>query len=214
VTYGGSDPDQICEEVAAENPSGIKLKLTGTGTDLLVVREVWRAFHRPLVLDLNGSWGWEEAVQQLILLEAENLDVLWIEQPCHPAELRSKLPTRLRIFADEAVDHPAFEWSSYDGIVLKPAVLGLLSCARLGRLAKDRGKAVTLGCHLQSSLLTSASLCLGGFVSEKWVDLDSALLVEDDPFEPPLIDRTTGVIRASEGPGLATAPIGNLPWGA
>jgi L-alanine-DL-glutamate epimerase-like enolase superfamily enzyme len=212
MTYGGTDPERICQDVAAENPAGIKLKLTGADTDLLVAREIWRAFHRPLALDLNGAWEWDEAARQLRLLETENMEVLWVEQPCRPALLRRKLPTRLPIFADEALDDPAFDWESYDGIVLKPAGLGLLSCARLGVLARERGKAVTLGCHLQSSLLTSASLCLGGFVSEQWVDLDSAILVGDDPFQPPRIDRPTGVIRLGEGPGLATTPISDLPW--
>jgi L-alanine-DL-glutamate epimerase-like enolase superfamily enzyme len=212
VTYGGTNPDRICQEIAAEKPAGIKLKLTGADTDLLVVREVWKAFHLPVALDLNGAWEWDQAVQQLRSLEAEDIGLLWVEQPCRAGTLRSKLPTRLPIFADEAAGDPAFEWDTYDGILLKPAALGLLRCARLGRLARDRGKAVTLGCHLQSSLLTSASLSLGGFISEQWVDLDSAILVGDDPFRQLPIDRKTGLIRLAQGPGLATSPVTNLAW--
>ena len=122
------------------------------------------------------------------------------------------LPTKLTVFADEGAGNPAFDWDCYDGIVLKPASLGLLACARLGQLALERGKAVTLGCHLQSSLLTNASLCLGGFVTTDWVDLDSMILVEDDPFRSPVINTATGRIHLPSGSGLATTPVAELPW--
>src|SRR5262249_15065898 len=42
TTFGGSDIDTLCHEIATSEPAGVKLKLTGTERDVEIVREVRR----------------------------------------------------------------------------------------------------------------------------------------------------------------------------
>ena len=70
---------------------------------------------------------------------------------------------------------------------------------------------MVLGCHLQSSILTAASLHLGGFCAEPLADLDSALLVRDDPFDGILITDTNR-LHLPTAPGLGVEPVSNLDW--
>jgi hypothetical protein len=116
------------------------------------------------------------------------------------------------VLADEAVDHPEANLDAYDGIVLKPARLGIRRCIELAREARTRGWIVTFGCHLQSSLSSNATLLISGLSTSEWIDLDSVLLVGDDPFDPPSVHSSSGRISCPVGYGLCARPTAALPW--
>ena len=223
VTFGGT-PEQIRQQVATENPESVKLKLLGDDEDRSRLRALTGVFAGQIAIDLNGAWGnWHEAATNLQRLPdwvPDDCEILWVEQPCPPREMRARLPTEIPIFADEAVTEPSFEWAHYDGIVVKPAarsasipppVRGLAACIRLAKEAHKRGLLVTLGCHLQSSLLTSASLQLAGLATAARLDLDSALLVDNDPFSPPCADPITGQLNVTATEGFGKFPC-ELNW--
>ena len=121
------------------------------------------------------------------VLEAAEAELL--EQPLHAddldghAELRRA--ARLPIVADESLqrvsDLPRLA-GSFDAVNFKTAKLGgplqVLSALRVARAV---GLGVMLGCMIESSLGIAGAAHLGGLAD--WLDLDGALLLEDDPFE-------------------------------
>lgn len=212
ITFGGDDPDAVCRDIALAQPPAIKLKLLGGPRDLDVVRAISGAFPLPLAVDVNGAWPVEDAARQLAALEMLRPDLLWVEQPCPPAQLHHRLPTALPIFADEAVDHTGIDLSIYDGVVLKPARVGITRCVQLAQRLHDSGQDVTFGCHLQSSLMSAATLSLCGLATSAWVDLDTVLLIDGDPFEPPTADPHSGRICTPQGAGFGCSPRVALSW--
>lgn len=212
MTFGGSNPEALCREIERERPSAVKLKLLGLPAELDIVREITRSFDLPLALDVNSAWSRDQAHSILPVLERIRPDLLWIEQPCAADTMRHRLPTALPIFADEALECAGFNIEVYDGVVLKPASSGLLKCIRQAGVAREAGKRITLGCQLQSSLLTCASLAISGVVTESWADLDSALLVRDDPFTAPTIDAANSTIHLPSALGFGSLPRVTLDW--
>lgn len=219
LTFGGS-PDQIREQIVYEKPAAVKLKLLGDETDPELLAAVCEVFRGPLAMDVNAAWPtWDIAadkLEQLSRIVAPDCHVLWVEQPCPVEKMHQRLPTDFPIFADEGVMHTMFRWELYDGIVIKPAasapqtaprIRALAACVDLARAATENGVLVTMGCHLQSSLLTSASLQLAGMATAQWLDLDTAFLVDDDPFTPNCIDEQTGQLTVDDANGFGKTPI-------
>ena len=226
LTFGGTAL-QVCRQVTEERPAAVKLKMVGDEDDWRRLDALRQVYSGPMVLDVNGAWAtWDHAARNLERLarldrvarrESRAAEIVWVEQPCPAEAMQSRLPTKFPIYADEAVMHPAFRWDCYDGIVIKPAasapantprIRGLAKCIEVAREATAMGVLVTLGCHLQSSLLTTASLHLSGLATAPWLDLDSAALVEHDPFTPGCINGTTGLLRVGDVTGFGKLPLG------
>lgn len=217
LTYGGT-PAELHAQITAEHPSAIKLKLLGDEADFERIEAVTSAFAGPLSLDVNGAWPDIDSANRA-LARIENVlpgtcELLWIEQPCPPAALTTRLKTRIPIFADEAVTHPSFDWNVYDGIVIKPAAIrctrpppirGLCNSILRLRAAAAAGKQAIFGCHLQSSLLTAATLSLAGLTNGGYHDLDAPLLIENDPCDPRIV--------AIHDNGNVLPPLEDFGWG-
>ena len=102
--------------------------------------------------------------------------------------------TSLPVVADESVrtlsDVEALAAAGVRGINLKlQKVGGLAPGLAILRRAEALGLQVMLGCMIESSLGATAMAHLSGMAG--WVDLDSPLLIVDDPFD--------GVRYAAEG---------------
>ncbi|MEO0652000.1 MAG: enolase C-terminal domain-like protein, partial [Planctomycetota bacterium] len=179
VTFGADSPAGLVQQVRTEGVGGAKIKLRGRADDFDLVRAVLEETDVVVSLDPNGSWSPREAKRFLYRLEPWADRVLWVEQPCRPDLMGIRLTDSIAVLADEAVGTPALDEGAYDGVVLKPARIGLAACAEFARTwgSQGRGGLVTLGCHLQSSLLTCATLQLAGWITVGWIDLDTAYLV-------------------------------------
>lgn len=159
-------------------------------------------------VDANTAWTAKEALRRLPMLE--ELDVAFVEQPLHPDDhdgLRLlRRASRLPIVADEscrtAADIPRL-LGAVDGINIKLAKAGSLREAlRMVHVARAHGLIVMLGCMLQSTLGIAAAVQLAPLMD--YVDLDGALLLEDDPFSGPGMNDD-GSLRFNTEPGLGVS---------
>ena len=187
----------------------LKVKL-GFDGDLEVARRLKREL--PDVTfryDANEGWDRERAATALAVLE--DLDGELVEQPLPAGDTEGmrwlKERTPIPLLADEAVlslgDLDAVD-EAYDGVVVKLAKAGGVAAAfALISACTQRGLRVLLGCMVESSLGIAAALQLAGLAD--WVDLDGALLLEDDPFTGVRVDGD--VLTASDAPGLGVRSV-------
>jgi L-alanine-DL-glutamate epimerase-like enolase superfamily enzyme len=210
VTFALEDPVKLLAAATAERAPALKLKLRGLTEEWPLLVELLRSTRLPIALDPNGSWSRERAEAHLAALEPYASQLLWVEQPCPPEAMSAPLRSPCPILADEAVGTDHYVPAAYDGVVLKPARLGLAACATIARREREENRRVTLGCHLQSSWTSAATLHLAGFVSETAIDLDSVLLVERDPFLTSSPLCLEGRVLCPEAPGVGALPAADL----
>jgi L-alanine-DL-glutamate epimerase-like enolase superfamily enzyme len=190
-------PDEMAQLAADARAYPIlKIKL-GSDDDFARLSAVRAA--RPdarLRVDANAGWSPEEAVERIRQFEPLALEL--IEQPTARDDIAGmgcvQAHTSLPVVADESVrtlsDVEALAAAGVRGINLKlQKVGGLAPGLAILRRAEALGLQVMLGCMIESSLGATAMAHLSGMAG--WVDLDSPLLIVDDPFD--------GVRYAAEG---------------
>ena len=159
-------------------------------------------------VDANTAWTAKEALRQIPMME--ELGIAFVEQPLHPDDhdglrlLRQR--SRLPIIADEscrtAADIPRL-LGAVDGINITLAKAGSLREAlRMVHVARAHGLIVMLGCMLQSTLGIAATVQLAPLMD--YLDLDGALLLENDPFTGPGMNDD-GTLRFNTEPGLGVS---------
>lgn len=146
-----------------------------------------------LVLDANEGFSAEEALELLRRLEPLDLRVDCFEQPCPRDALDAlravKEGTEVPVVADESLASlddlvRLVAAEAVDGVNLKLVKIGGIDrCLAIGRAAQEQGLALMVGAMIESRLGLSAmahlACALGGV---RWVDLDTAFLLQDDPF--------------------------------
>ena len=200
-------PDAMAR-MATEIPdySVIKLKL-GSDDDESRVRAVRQA--RPdakLRVDANAGWTLDEAIAHLNWLEQYDLEL--IEQPLardqHRAMGELQHRTAIPVVADESVqtleDIEQLAAAGVRGINLKlMKVGGLTSALKILKRSRELGMQVMLGCMIETSIGTTAMAHLAGLAD--WIDLDSPLLINNDPFDGITYDRQAR-ITVPDRPGI------------
>lgn len=73
----------------------------------------------------------------------------------------------------------------------------------MARMARDRGLSTMIGCMLESSLAITAAAHIAPLMD--WADLDSGLLLADDPFVGVGIDEGRMVLPTEPGLGVRSA---------
>lgn len=169
-----------------------------------------------LVLDANEGFSADEALTLLRRIEPLGLRVDCFEQPCPRGELDAlravKEGTEVPVVADESLASMAdlerlLEAEAVNGVNLKLVKIGGVDrCLAIGRAAQAAGLDLMVGAMVESRLGLSAmahlACALGGV---RWVDLDTAFLLEDDPFDGGM--ETDGpTLTLPEAPGLAIEP--------
>ncbi|HEX8522732.1 MAG TPA: dipeptide epimerase [Tepidisphaeraceae bacterium] len=166
----------------------IKIKM-GSDDDESRLRAVREA--RPdarLVVDANAGWTRDAAVEHLKWLEQYRLEL--IEQPLakddHEGMGLVQLKTKIPIVGDESVqtmdDVEKLARAGVRGINVKiMKVGGVIPALTMIRRARELGMNVMLGCMIETSIGTTAMAHLIGLAD--WIDLDSPLLISNDPFE-------------------------------
>ncbi|KPK48122.1 MAG: hypothetical protein AMK72_07485 [Planctomycetes bacterium SM23_25] len=165
----------------------LKLKV-GVPGDVELVKAARDRTQAVLRLDANGGWkNAAEAIERINQLEAYDIEL--VEQPIPPGnhdglrEIRER--TRIPIYADEdartSADLPALA-GCVDGINVKLMECGgLREAVRMIHVAHGLGMQVMLGCMVETSLSLTAAAHLSPLVEQ--ADLDSHLLLRDDPFD-------------------------------
>lgn len=174
----------------------IKLKINAELADDLT-KESARICQQPLMLDANEAFTDVEACIRF-LERIRKLPLKLVEQPL-PSSLVEEAKYMKKycpfpLFADEAITHEAdFEIlkQCFDGINMKLMKAGSYSNGlRILREAKSCGMQTMIGCMVETTLGISSALNLAGLAD--YIDLDSFLLLKDEPFD--LVEEREGVL--------------------
>ncbi|HEY8926663.1 MAG TPA: dipeptide epimerase [Polyangia bacterium] len=217
ITLSISSPEQMLERALAHHAAGFSCFKVKVGLD-------WRADRDALLavagavpgarfrLDANGGFSARDALVLLDAILGAGLVVECYEQPCARGDLQGlaevKARTTVPVVADESFRDEAdlaalIDRRAADAVNLKLVKLGgPLRALALGRRARAAGLRLMAGAMVESrvGLLAMAHVvtALGGV---DWVDLDTAFLLAEDPFEGGW--RTAGpLIELTGEPGL------------
>lgn len=178
----------------------------GTAYDREIISSVRKvAPDIPLRVDANCAWTPKRAIEMAKYLAEHN--VQFIEQPLPkfaPIDdwrlVREHSP--IPIYADESISRScdvARLAGCIDGVVVKLAKTGgLQEAIKVIHTARAHGLQVMFGCMIESSLGITAAAQLQALCDH--LDLDGALLLQDDPFVGARYDK--GYLRLSDEPGL------------
>ncbi len=207
-TIGMDRPEVVMRKVReAKAFAAFKVKM-GSDQDRPMLEAVRRATKRPIRVDANEGWTFDEALSRLEWLQEMGVEL--VEQPLPASQLAESRELRhaspLPIIADESVhtaaDIPRLA-GAFDGINIK-----LMKCGGIGEamhmiaVARAHGLKVMLGCMIESSLAITAAAHLAPLVD--YVDLDGHLLIKDDPFVGAIVEK--GRLVLPTGPGLGVEP--------
>ncbi len=204
-TIGIDTPEMIRQKVLDAAPYPIlKIKL-GVANDREIVQTVREVSDKPLRVDANEGWKTrEEALEKIRWLETQGVE--FIEQPLPAGRLKDVAWLRERVnlplVADEDVktarDIPRLA-GMYDGINIKLMKSGgLQEAVIMAEVAGALGLKIMLGCMIESSLAITAAAQLAPLVD--WADLDSNLLLQNDPFRGMTV--ADGQMKLTENPGI------------
>jgi len=192
---------------AAEFPI-LKIKL-GVENDREIMAAVRGETDKPIRVDANEGWTTrEEALEKIHWLETQGVE--FVEQPMPAGNLADIAWLRERVnlplVADEdvktAADIPRLA-GVYDGVNIKLMKSGgLLEGLRMIQVARALDLKIMLGCMIESSIAISAAAQLAPMVD--WADLDSNLLLQEDPFSG--VKVSEGRFVFSDKPGIGLLP--------
>lgn len=192
-------PEAMAEQALQASRYGtLKIKL-GSDDDFARLRAIRTA--RPdakLRVDANAGWGRDEAVDLVRRLEPLGIEL--IEQPVAKDDIAGmgyvQARTAIPVVADEScqslADVEALAEAGVAGINLKlQKAGGLAPGMAMARRARELGMSVMLGCMIETSIGATAMAHLMGLAD--WVDLDSPLLISNDPFDGIRYDDQGGI---------------------
>jgi L-alanine-DL-glutamate epimerase-like enolase superfamily enzyme len=188
----------------AERYPILKVKV-GTDRDLEILDGIRAVTDKPLRVDANAHWSVNEAIVNIRAMEAYGIQ--FIEQPIPTGNIDGLRRIRDAVGVPLIVDEDVATGAdiepladAVDGINIKLAKCGgLAEARRMIGLARGRGLAVMLGCHIESSVAITAAAHLSPLVD--LCDLDGNVLITDDPFTGATLDGGARIVLPTE-PGL------------
>jgi len=208
MSIGLDDPDVMLEKaVEAKDFPMLKVKLDAE-IDLSIVRRIKEATGASITVDANCAWTRSEAVEKAT--ELAGIGIEFLEQPVAADDIEGlgyvRERTDVPLFADESCptsEQLAAVAPAVDGVVIKLMKCGgLVEAVRMARMARERGLKTMIGCMMESSLAITAAAHISPLMD--YADLDSGLLMTNDPFTGVKIDR--GRMTLPEGAGLGVHP--------
>ena len=205
-TLGIDQTDVVLEKLEeAGSPPVLKIKVGFPG-DVELVREIRKHSDAILRLDANGGWTPDEAIDRIKALEA--FDIEFVEQPIPPGnydalrEIRSHINIPLLVDEDAQTSADVVRLAGcVDGINIKLMECGgLREALRMIHIAKALDMRTMLGCMMESSLSLTAAAHLSPLVD--YGDLDSELLIDNDPFVGFGLDNGRIVLPSGSGVGV------------
>ncbi|MDE0503256.1 MAG: dipeptide epimerase [Candidatus Poribacteria bacterium] len=203
-TIGLDTPNVMQQKTReAEDFAILKVKL-GTPQDVQIIRALREVTDKPIYVDANTAWSPKEAVRKIRELAPLGVDI--VEQPTAADDLEGLKYIRehsdVPIIADESVkraaDIPALA-DCVDGVNIKLVKCGgLLEAMRIISVARAHKLKVMMGCMIESSLGITAAAHLTPLVD--YVDLDSHLLIANDPYSG--VTLKNGKLVLPDRPGI------------
>ena len=203
-TIGLDTPEVMQQKTReADNFAILKVKL-GTPQDVQIIRALREVTDKPIYVDANTAWSPKEAVRKIRELVPLGIDI--VEQPTaadDPEGLKYiREHSDVPIIADESVkraaDIPALA-DCVDGVNIKLVKCGgLLEAMRIISVARAHKLKVMMGCMIESSLGITAAAHLTPLVD--YVDLDSHLLIANDPYSG--VTLKNGKLVLPDRPGI------------
>ncbi|MDE0041982.1 MAG: dipeptide epimerase [Candidatus Poribacteria bacterium] len=203
-TIGLDTPNVMQQKTReAEDFAILKVKL-GTPQDVQIIRALREVTDKPIYVDANTAWSPKEAVGKIRELAPLGVDI--VEQPTAADDLEGLKYIRehsdVPIIADESVkraaDIPALA-DCVDGVNIKLVKCGgLLEAMRIISVARAHKLKVMMGCMIESSLGITAAAHLTPLVD--YVDLDSHLLIANDPYSG--VTLKNGKLVLPDRPGI------------
>ncbi len=209
MSIGLDEPDVMLAKARdAAGFSTLKVKLD-RDTDLEIVRDIKDATGSAVTVDANCAWPTVEAIEKIKVLA--DIGVAFVEQPVAATDIDGLRLVRrhaeVPVFADESCPTSAaipLVTDAVDGIVIKLMKCGgLVEAVRMARMARDRGLSTMVGCMLESSLAITAAAHIAPLMD--WADLDSGLLLAEDPFVGVGIDDGRMTLPTEPGLGVRAA---------
>ncbi|MCK5597309.1 MAG: dipeptide epimerase, partial [Candidatus Eisenbacteria sp.] len=208
MSIGLDDPDVMLEKaIEARDFPILKVKLDAD-IDLSIVSRIKEATGASVTVDANCAWTRSEAVEKAT--ELARIGVEFLEQPVAADDVEGLAYVRERadvpVFADESC--PTSEQlplvaPAVDGVVIKLMKCGgLVEAVRMARKARELGLKTMIGCMMESSLAITAAAHISPLMD--YADLDSGLMMTNDPFTGVRIDR--GRMSLPEEAGLGVHP--------
>jgi L-alanine-DL-glutamate epimerase-like enolase superfamily enzyme len=187
-TLGIDRPEAMAEAArrAAEFPV-LKIKV-GTDADEASIGALRDVTDRPLRVDANEGWtSKEEAIRRIEWLAGRGVEL--VEQPLPAGSLDEVAWLRRRSPLPLVADEDCVDAADVDGLVDAYDVVnvkldkcgGLLACRRVIDRARSVGLKVMIGCMAASTISTTAAAHLA--LLADYADLDSHLMLIDDPYE-------------------------------
>ncbi|MBU4199744.1 MAG: dipeptide epimerase [Verrucomicrobia bacterium] len=172
-------------EEAREYPI-LKIKVGAPG-DVEILKAIRDNTDAVIRVDANTGWGVDEAIKRINKMAEYNIEL--VEQPIPPKNFEGlrkiSRNTCVPIMADEdsvtSADLPALA-GCVDSINIKlQKSRGLREAMRMIHVAKALGLKVMLGCMSECSIAITAAAHLSPLA--EYADLDSNLLIRDDPYD-------------------------------
>lgn len=211
-TIGIDTEDMIRQKVnEAKDFKILKVKL-GLETDKMIIETIRSVSDVPICADVNQGWRDKERALEMSYWLSER-HVLFLEQPMPKEQIddnawlteRSPIPT----IADEGCQRLTDVISLkdvYHGINIKlMKCTGMWEAKRMAELAKTIEMKVMLGCMTETSCAISAAAQLAPLAD--WVDLDGALLIQNDVYEGMTVED--GYCQLPNRAGIGVIPLHN-----
>lgn len=205
-SIGIGSPEEMRDGVQSRPHFKVYKLKVGFEGDVEAVAAVRQVTDTPLYVDANGGWSVAEACAKLPMLA--RLGVVLCEQPIFSG-LRSdweavRGASPIPVIVDEHCQTPedVAHWTGWvDGINVKLQKCGGITPAfEMIHRAKDEGLRVMIGCMIESSVAIAAAVHLAPLAD--YVDLDSHLYLENDPYTGVELERGTLVLSGAPGLGV------------
>jgi L-alanine-DL-glutamate epimerase-like enolase superfamily enzyme len=204
-TIGIDTPEKMKEKTREAKGFQVYKVKVGVENDIEMVKAVREVTDAKIRVDANA--GWKDADEALSKIDKlKKLNVEFVEQPISPDDKKGlekiKRESELPIMIDEHLmnskDIPDFAGLCH-GINIKLAKCGgIREALRMIHVARAHSLKVMIGCMIESSVGIAAAAHIGSLVD--FLDLDSNLLITNDPYEGIRVEE--GMIYLSERPGL------------
>lgn len=191
----------------------LKVKLSGNValdiSRLRVIRSV--APDCRLLLDANGAFDIDRALELVDQISEHRLEVSFLEQPfpsgCELLNAELSYQCSIPILADESCTSEqtvieALDDFGFEGVNLKIQKSGVEVALKMRAAAVERGAKLMIGGMVESPLsMTCSAHIVKAFGGFDWVDLDTPLFMRDHPFQGG-IDFDGDSVLLSEEAGL------------
>ena len=204
LTISLDQPEKMAQSAKESGWPIIKIKL-GSPEDEAIVSAIRQATSAKLRVDANAGWSRDLAAELIPRLAEYDLEL--VEQPLPIGDieglrwLRDRNPG-VKIFADESiktVQDITNHAGAVDGVVIKLMKSGGIRPARqMIEAARSFDMQVMLSCMVESSVGVTAAAHLASLCD--YVDLDSPLLIKNDPYQGVKYQGARLVLP--DGPGL------------